>query len=147
MIIMPSPTRKAEPAATKAVAAARLPTLIWRALRLHCPACGRSKLFRGWFAMHESCSACGRPFHGDAGYYLGSIYFNYGVTGMSVVVIYFTLFFGDLLTNEQRLALLSVFVVLFPIWFFRYARSLWLAVDELFDPWHGKSKSRDANVE
>jgi hypothetical protein len=27
-------------------------------------------------------------------------------------------------------------VVLFPLWFFRYSRSLWLAVEYLFNPEH-----------
>jgi len=87
--------------------------------------------------MHANCSACGRPFFGDAGYYLGSIYFNYGVTGVLVVAIYFSMYFSDLLTNDQVFWLLAVFVVLFPIWFFRYARALWLALDEYWDSWSG----------
>jgi uncharacterized protein (DUF983 family) len=117
----------------------KLLLLVWRAMRLRCPACGGTKLFLGWFTMHDACSACGRPFRGDAGYFLGSIYFNYGVTGMLVVAIYFAMYFGNVLTNEQRLAVLAVFVVLFPLWFFRYARALWMAFDEFWDPWKRKS--------
>jgi uncharacterized protein (DUF983 family) len=109
--------------------------LLWRAVRLRCPACGRGPLFRGWFTMHDACPACGRPFRGDPGYFLGSIYFNYAVTGLAVVVIYFSMYFGDVLTNEQRLVAMALFVVLFPIWFFRYARALWMAFDEFWDPW------------
>lgn len=109
--------------------------LVWRALRLKCPQCGRAPIFRGWFAMHDACSACGRRFNRDAGYLLGSIYFNYGVTAMIVVVMYFTMFFGNVLTDSQRLFVLSAFGVLFPTWFFRYARALWIAFDELWDPW------------
>jgi hypothetical protein len=45
------------------------------------------------------------------------------------------MFFGDILTDPQRLAVLTVFVVLFPIWFFRYARALWMSFDEYWDPW------------
>jgi uncharacterized protein (DUF983 family) len=112
-----------------------LARLIWRAVRLRCPSCGEGKLFRGWFAMHSNCSACARPFSGDQGYFLGSIYFNYGVTGVLVVSIYFTMYFGDVLTNDQRLTLLGAFVVLFPVWFFRYARALWIAFDEFWDPY------------
>ena len=81
--------------------------LLWRAVRLRCPACGGAQIFRGWFAMHDACPACGRRFHRDAGYFLGSIYFNYGVTAMLVVMMYFAMFFGDVLPNEQRLVLLS----------------------------------------
>jgi uncharacterized protein (DUF983 family) len=110
--------------------------LIWRAIRLRCPSCGGGELFRGWFAMHPQCRGCGRPFSGDEGYFLGSIYFNYGVTGVLVVSIYFALYFNNVLTNDQRLTLLGAFVILFPVWFFRYARALWIAFDEYWDPWN-----------
>src|SRR6478672_5652034 len=96
--------------------------MLWlRALLLRCPACGRAPIFRGWFTMNDSCAACGRKFDRGAGYLLGSIYFNYGVTAMLVIVLYFAMFFGDVLTNGQRLAVLSAFAVVFPTWFFRYA--------------------------
>src|SRR5262245_37343564 len=109
--------------------------LVWRALQLRCPACGKAKVSRGWFAMHDNCTHCGRHHQRDAGFFLGSIYFNYGVTGLIVTALYFGMYFGDVLSNEQRLAVLAVFVVAFPAWFFRYARALWMAVDEWLDPW------------
>ncbi len=117
-------------------------TLWLRALRLRCPACGRAPIFRGWFAMYDECLACGRRFNRDAGYLLGSIYFNYGVTALLVTVIYFAMFFGDVLTNGQRLMVLTVFGILFPTWFFRYARALWIAFDERWDPWPNEEEAR-----
>ena len=109
--------------------------LWWRAVRLRCPACGRAPIFRGWFAMDEMCSACGRPFARDPGYLLGSIYFNYGVTALVVVAMYFMMFFRDWFSDGQRLVILSAFAVVFPLWFFRYARAFWIAFDERWDPW------------
>ena len=41
--------------------------------------------------------------------------------------MYFAMFFGDVLSDRQRLAVLAAFVVVFPAWFFRYARALWMA--------------------
>jgi len=115
---------------------------VWRALRLRCPACGRAPIFRGWFTMHEACPSCGRRFNRDAGYLLGSIYFNYGVTATIVVIGYFAMFFGDVLSDTQRLIVLSTFGVLFPMWFFRYARALWIAFDERWDPWPNEEEIR-----
>jgi uncharacterized protein (DUF983 family) len=117
-------------------------TLWLRAFRLRCPACGRAPIFRGWFSMYDECLACGRRFNRDAGYLLGSIYFNYGATAMLVVIMYFAMFFGHVLTNGQRLAVLSVFGILFPTWFFRYARALWIAFDERWDPWPNEEEAR-----
>jgi uncharacterized protein (DUF983 family) len=117
--------------------------VLWlRALRLRCPACGRAPIFRGWFTMHDSCPACGRRFNRDSGYLLGSIYFNYGVTAMLVVVMYFTMFFGDVLTDTHRLVVLTMFGILFPTWFFRYARAFWIAFDERWDPWPNEEEMR-----
>jgi uncharacterized protein (DUF983 family) len=109
--------------------------LIGRALRLRCPACGESKMFHGLFAMEESCPACGRSFRRGPGYLLGSIYFNYGLTALLVTAIFFAGFFSDAFSSNQLLFGLTIFAILFPIWFFRYARALWIAFDERWDPW------------
>jgi uncharacterized protein (DUF983 family) len=108
--------------------------LVVRAARLRCPACGRGRIFFGWFTMHDACPDCGRSFQRGPGFFLGSIYFNYFVTALLVPVVYFAVFFADLLTDRQLLALTLALALGFPVWFFRYARALWLAFDELWDP-------------
>ena len=84
--------------------------------------------------MHDACPHCGRPFQRGPGFFLGSIYFNYGITAVLVIVMYFTCFFTEVLTDRQVLVVMTAFALLFPLWFFRYARSLWIAFDELWDP-------------
>ncbi len=108
--------------------------VISRAMRLRCPACGEGLLFLGWFRMAESCPNCGLLFSREPGFYLGSIYVNYGLTALLVTVGYFAMFFGDVLSDPQRLGILIAFSILFPLWFFRYARALWLGFDQLWDP-------------
>jgi uncharacterized protein (DUF983 family) len=142
---MSSEPGKAERSAENSTAAEKsepIEVLWWRAFRLRCPSCGRAPIFSGWFTMHDHCAGCGRRFNRDAGYLLGSIYFNYGVTASIVVVLYFAMFFGDVLTNGQQLAVLSAFGVLFPMWFFRYARALWMSFDERWDPWPNEEEVR-----
>jgi uncharacterized protein (DUF983 family) len=112
----------------------RLILLVARAVRLRCPACGRGKIFRGWFTMHEACPHCARPFQRGPGFFLGSIYFNYGITALLVTVLYFACFFTEALSDRHLLWLTLGFALLFPLWFFRYARALWIAFDELWDP-------------
>lgn len=84
--------------------------------------------------MHDACTHCGRPFQRGPGFFLGSIYFNYGVTAVLVIVMYFSFFFSEVLTDRQLLVVTLCFALAFPIWFFRYARALWIAFDELWDP-------------
>lgn len=112
----------------------RLIVLVTRALRLRCPTCGKGKIFHGWFTMHDACPHCARKFQRGPGFFLGSIYFNYGITALLVIVIFFACFFSEVLTDRQLLVAMSIFALVFPIWFFRYARSLWIAFDELWDP-------------
>ena len=59
---------------------------------------------------------------------------NYGLTALIVTSGYFAIFFSDLLTPQHTLFLLTAFCLLFPLWFFRYARAIWLALDLYFDP-------------
>ena len=115
----------------------RLLTIVKRSCRLRCPGCGGDKLFHGWFRMRAACQQCGRKYQRAPGYFLGSIYFNYGVTALLVVVLYFSLYFADVLSPSQLLWTSTALSVLFPIWFFRYARSLWMGFDEYFDPVDG----------
>ena len=118
-------------------------TLTGRALRLRCPACGQGRLFRGWLRMNDPCPSCGRRFDRAPGYLLGSIYFNYGVTTLLVTAAYFAGYFSGKLTSQQLLIALAAFSVLFPMWFFRYARALWIAFDERWDPWPNEQEQRE----
>ncbi len=118
-------------------------TLVLRAGRLRCPACGRAKMFRNMLSMNDPCPECGRKFDRAPGYLLGSIYVNYGLTAVLVVILYFGMFLTTDLTGKQLLYVTSAFALLFPLWFFRYARALWIALDEKFDPWPNEHEARE----
>lgn len=100
-----------------------------RALRLRCPTCGTGRLFRGWFRMHDACGSCDATFKREQGFYLGSIYINYGITVIITGAAYALLLLGLGWTHEAALAVCLGIAVAFPVWFFRYARSLLLALD------------------
>ncbi|HMP05613.1 MAG TPA: hypothetical protein PJ982_04630, partial [Lacipirellulaceae bacterium] len=81
------------------------------------------------------CPNCSRLFNRAPGYFLGSIYVNYGLTAVLLVAGYFTVFFVVGHVSQSWLAALAAMSLLFPLWFFRYARNLWIACDEWLDPW------------
>ncbi len=112
--------------------------LFVRACRLRCPFCGHGKLFRGWLTMNANCDFCGKEFEREPGFFLGSIYFNYGLTALIVTVLYPVILFLGWMSNGALLLTTLVFCILFPIWFFRYARSLWLGFDQFVDPRPGE---------
>lgn len=105
-----------------------------RSLRLRCPLCGQGPLFRGWFAMHETCSGCGLKYNREPGYFLGSIYINYTLTAILVTAGYFGLYFGTDIDRDIILGISAAFSLAFPALFFRFARSLWLGMDLFWDP-------------
>lgn len=108
-------------------------TLLSRALRLRCPRCGEGPLFIGWFRMHERCSGCQLKYERSPGYFLGSTYINYGQTSLTMSVAYLILHFGYQLPKEWLAPPLAVYCVLWPLFWFRYARSLFLSIDCFFD--------------
>ena len=99
------------------------------ALRLRCPACGRGRLFTGWFTMHQRCPACGLDLRRAPGFYLGSIYVNYGVTALSTLLLFGLLVLVAGWSAERALAACLAVAVLLPLWLFRYARAILLAID------------------
>lgn len=84
--------------------------------------------------MRPKCSQCSVSFEREPGFYLGAIYFNYGLTALTVAIFYPLVTFTGLMDRHVALAIGMAFALLFPVWFHRYARSLWLGFDELIDP-------------
>jgi len=112
----------------------RLFDLLWRCCRLRCPVCGEGKLFTGPFFMDKACHRCGTVYEREQGFFLGAIYFNYGLTAFIATIAYLVFTLSQLVRPPVLLAMTLTFVALFPLWFFRYARSLWLGLDQYFDP-------------
>jgi uncharacterized protein (DUF983 family) len=104
-----------------------------RGIRLKCPMCSEGRLFSGFIRMHKKCSVCAFHFERGPGYFLGSTYINYGVTTLLTTWTYMVLRFGFEVSKSLLIPALAAFCVIFPVLFFRYARSLWLSFDCFFD--------------
>src|SRR5205807_8791461 len=108
-------------------------TITLRALRLKCPRCGGAPMFSGLLRTNERCAHCHLKFEREPGYFLGSIYINYGITAMLLTVGWIVLRFGYGIDSRWLVFGLAAFLVVFQVFFFRYARALWLALDCQFD--------------
>lgn len=84
--------------------------------------------------MYSHCLSCNLQFEREQGYFVGAIYVNYAVTAVMTIAGYFALDLIVGMSLTQQLILWCAFAVLFPLCFFRYARSLWLSFDYIFDP-------------
>ncbi len=119
--------------AVAALSASRLRPVL-RAAALVCPRCGRGRLFerlfrRGFLRMRPSCDQCGLAFTREPGFYLGSIYINYGATVLLTGGLYAVLVLLAGWSSEAALTVCLAVAVAFPILFFRHARSFLLALD------------------
>jgi len=109
-------------------------TLFEAAVRLRCPVCKTGRIFPRLMKMADACPDCRIGLTRESGYFLGSIYFNYGVTCVIAGVLYFGILFGFEGPGAVALWAALVFAASFPFWFWRYARSLWLMLDQYLDP-------------
>ena len=112
----------------------RIAQSLARGFRLRCPRCGHAPIFRGWFTLLAACPLCGLTFEREPGYFVGAIYLNYAATVLIALPGYFVLDYLFRLSLIGQLVLWGAFCVVFPLWFFRYSKSLWLALDYFIDP-------------
>ena len=87
--------------------------------------------------MYPDCVNCGLRFEREQGYFIGAIYLNYAVTVIITIAGYILLDYFFNLSLAKQLIVWIAFGVCFPLFFLRYARSLWLSIDYLFDPQNG----------
>ena len=84
--------------------------------------------------MPPRCPACGLVFEREAGYFIGAIYINYGLTVGLAVGGYFALEAWLAPSRGWQVAVWGAFAILFPLWSFRYSKAFWLALDHWVDP-------------
>lgn len=84
--------------------------------------------------MLVRCPVCRLRWEREQGYFVGAIYLNYAATVLIVMAGYFGVSHFAGLSVGQHLGLWGAFSVVFPLWFFRYSKSLWLALDYFLDP-------------
>lgn len=112
----------------------RICQILIAGIRLKCPRCGRGPVFFGFFKMHPECPRCHLRFEREQGFFVGAIYLNYGATVAIAVPGFFILDYLTAITLFQQLLLWGAFALLFPLFFFRYSRSLWLSLVYMFIP-------------
>jgi hypothetical protein len=82
--------------------------------------------------MRSHCPRCSLSFEPEQGYFVGAIYINYAATTLIAIAGFLTLDYLTSIALFWQLVLWGVFVIVFPLFFFRYSRSLWLSIDYLF---------------
>ena len=104
-------------------------------LRLRCPICGKGKLFRSYFDSPERCASCGFFFMRESGYFLPHVAIGYAVTVLVSLGSWPLMRYVFGIRNPAvTLGVMIAVAVLFGVWFVRYSKVLWLALDLTLNP-------------
>jgi uncharacterized protein (DUF983 family) len=103
-------------------------------LAQRCPRCRSGAVFGGLVSMNETCPGCGLRFEREAGYFLGAMYFSYGLGLIAVAGPVLALFLATELSISTIGWIAGLELLALSPWLFRYSRVLWLHLDEHVDP-------------
>jgi uncharacterized protein (DUF983 family) len=113
--------------------ASDIAVLFGRALRLRCPVCGKTPLFRSWFTMHDVCARCGHRYEREAGFFTGAMAINLVLTELLIFVIVLAAVMNQVPIAASIIGG-TLLAALLPILAFPYSRSLWVALDLILHP-------------
>ncbi len=113
----------------------KLTVQLARGFRRQCPHCGQGGIFR-WWALADFCPRCGHRFEREPGYWVGAVIFN-TILAILAMFLSFGLFLA-LTWPDVPWTWLTIVVVSFtglvPLFFYPWARSLWMAYDLYVHP-------------
>ena len=115
----------------------RLVATMGRAFTRRCPYCGSPGIYQGYLELRESCPSCGVWFEREEGYFLGAYALNLVVAeflglGLAILLIFKTRLRDAGLLWQELVAV--ALAVAFPLLFFPYSRTVWIALDLVFHP-------------
>ena len=102
-------------------------------LKLRCSHCLQGQVFTSLWRMHETCPVCGIRFEREQGYFMMAVFVGYVLSIAALIPVLLGLYLIDvplyvyIVASSLLLLLLSPFI-------FRYARVIWLHIDEILDP-------------
>lgn len=97
-------------------------------LLLRCPNCEKGSVSSGLLSINAQCPVCGVRFERRAGESMGGMMLNMVITEVLTVIGFIVVALSTRLTPLEQLWIWLPFNVLFPLLFFRHARSVWIAI-------------------
>jgi len=102
-------------------------------LRQRCPRCETGSPFSGLIRMHAACPVCGLQFEREPGYWMGSLYVNYAIALALCLPLIVLLALAKASVPAIVAATTIELVLLSPV-IIRYARLIWMYIDQAIDP-------------
>ena len=108
--------------------------MLWRGLTRRCARCGGGKLFRRYWTMVDDCPTCGLHFEREEGYFGGALAINIIAVGGLFTIVFVAALVVTIpeVPVAPLLAILVPIVVLGPIVYYPFSKTVWVAVDRAF---------------
>jgi len=108
--------------------------MLWRGLTRRCARCGGGKLFRRYWTMVDDCPTCGLHFEREDGFFAGALAINIIAVGGLFTIVFVAALIVTIpeVPVAPLLAILVPIVVLGPIVYYPFSKTVWVAVDRAF---------------
>lgn len=107
-------------------------------IRLRCPYCEQTPLLRqgSWFQFDHGCQVCDYSYEREPGYFTGASWMvNYTVSAIfGCGLAAFSLYRFPAVDALVTAGGVSIFLVVFGLWFVPYSMALWLLFDHTLHP-------------
>ena len=105
--------------------------LLWRGVTLRCPRCGSGRLFRRYFTIVDNCPRCRLNFEREPGYWTGALAINIALVFAIFIVAFVVILVFTVpdVPVAPTLAVLVPIMIIGPIIFYPFSKTLWMAVD------------------
>ena len=84
--------------------------------------------------MFTHCTVCNLKFEREQGYFIGAMYLNYGATVFLAFPGYFAFEIFTSIPFMVNFGIWGGVSAIFPVFFYRYSKSLWLNFDYTLNP-------------
>ena len=98
-----------------------------------CPHCQEGDVFAGFWRMYETCPVCGVTYEREDGYFMMSVFVGYVMCLVLAVPVCLALYLNNA-AIWTYVWLNAIVLFLFSPLIFRYARVVWMHIDEVLDP-------------
>jgi uncharacterized protein (DUF983 family) len=108
--------------------------IFWWGVTRRCSRCGAGHLFRHYFNLVPECPGCGLHFEREQGYFAGALAINIMVIGALFAVV-FVILLVLTIPNVPVVPILAAtlpIVLLGPILYYPFSKTVWMAVDRAF---------------
>lgn len=105
--------------------------MLGRGATLRCARCGSGHLFTRWFEIVDDCPQCGLRFEREEGYWAGALAINISFTAavFALALVTTLAFTIPKVPVAPILAVLIPVMIILPIVFYPFSKSIWVAVD------------------